>query len=296
LGVEEIWPVRWGQQRRLEFIEFRLLWEGRVNRSDLMNFFGISVPQASLDFAKYRELAPANAVYDGTQKAYLAGPAFAPALVSNSADAYLNRLRALEAGYLGSGSTFLGWQPPLGVVRGPSRTVDADILKSVLLAIRERQILKIEYQSMNAAAAGLRAIAPHALGFDGFRWHVRAFCHEHNDFRDFVLARILKISLEDGSTVDPATDTEWNQFVEAVIVPGADLSASQRRVIELDYGMERGRLILRVREALLFYFLRHLGLLYGADDKPPTDQITLENRAELMPFFRKHGIGPGRAG
>jgi hypothetical protein len=125
---------------------------------------------------------------------------------------------------------------------------------------------------------------------------VRAFCHEHNDFRDFVLARILKISLEDGSTVDPATDTEWNQFVETVIVPGADLSASQRRVIELDYGMERGRLILRVREALLFYFLRHLGLLYGADDKPPTDQITLENRAELMPFFRKHGIGPGRAG
>jgi hypothetical protein len=296
LAIEQIWPVRWGQKRRLEFIEFRLLWEGRVNRSDLINFFGISVPQASLDFAKYRELAPANAVYDGTQKAYLAGADFSPVLASNSADAYLNRVRAVETGNLELSSTFLGWQPPLGVVAGPSRTTEASILRLMLQGIRERKILKIEYQPMSTGAADMRAISPHALGFDGFRWHARAFCHQHSDFRDFVLARILKIALEDASGIDPATDMDWNQFVEAVIVPGADLSASQQRVIELDYGMEHGRLVLRVREALLFYFLRHLGLLYGADDVPPTDQIALANRAELMPFFRKHGIGPGQSG
>ena len=44
----------WGQERRLEFIDFRLLWEGRLNRADLTTFFRISVPQASLDLAKYR--------------------------------------------------------------------------------------------------------------------------------------------------------------------------------------------------------------------------------------------------
>ena len=84
--AEQIWPLRWSQKQRLEFIEFRLQWEGRVNRSDLINFFAISVPQASLDFAKYRELAPDNAVYDATEKTYIAGSSFAPVLVSNSAD------------------------------------------------------------------------------------------------------------------------------------------------------------------------------------------------------------------
>ena len=39
--------LRWGVAQRLEFIEFRLFWEGRVNRSDLMEQFGLSVNQAS---------------------------------------------------------------------------------------------------------------------------------------------------------------------------------------------------------------------------------------------------------
>lgn len=58
----------WGQERRLEFIDFRLLWEGRLNRADITEFFRISVPQASLDLAKYQEIAPGNMVYDRTQK------------------------------------------------------------------------------------------------------------------------------------------------------------------------------------------------------------------------------------
>ena len=41
--------VRWGIERRLEFIEFRLFWEGHINRGDLMAAFGISINQASTD-------------------------------------------------------------------------------------------------------------------------------------------------------------------------------------------------------------------------------------------------------
>ena len=33
--------VPWGVERRLEFIEFRLFWEGRVNRADLIDTFGV---------------------------------------------------------------------------------------------------------------------------------------------------------------------------------------------------------------------------------------------------------------
>lgn len=40
--------LRWGVAQRLEFIEFRLFWESHVNRSDLMEQFGLSVNQASV--------------------------------------------------------------------------------------------------------------------------------------------------------------------------------------------------------------------------------------------------------
>jgi hypothetical protein len=296
LEAEQIWPLRWSQKQRLEFIEFRLQWEGRVNRSDLINFFDISVPQASLDLAKYRELAPNNAVYDATEKTYIAGSSFAPALVSNSSETYLNQILAAESGHLGANPTFLGSRPATGIVQAPSRTLDPLVLRVTLQAIREHRTVEITYQSMSKTDPAQRKITPHALGFDGFRWHARAFCHEHQDYRDFVLARVLAIRAEGISDIDPAADEDWNHYVEAIIVPGAGLSDSQRKMIELDYGMKDGRFVLRVREALLFYYLRQLGLLYGPGDCMPTEQTELANRKELEPFFKKHGIEAGKQG
>jgi hypothetical protein len=37
--------LRWGTEQRLEFIEFRLFWEGGLNRSDITEQFGVSIPQ-----------------------------------------------------------------------------------------------------------------------------------------------------------------------------------------------------------------------------------------------------------
>ena len=39
-------------------------------------------------------------------------------------------------------------------------------------------------------------------------------------------------------------------------------------MIELDYGMKDGRFVLRVREALLFYYLRQLGASLRAGRLP----------------------------
>jgi predicted DNA-binding transcriptional regulator YafY len=290
LTEEQLLPTRWGQERRLEFIEFRLQWEGRVNRSDLVNYFSISVPQASLDFARYRELAPSNAVYDVVQKAYLASPSFTPTLIQNSSDAYLTRLWAATAGTMSTNSSFLGWTPAVGIVRDPSRTVDAVVLKVFLLALREKRVVRVDYQSMTTATPSLRTISPHALGFDGFRWHVRAFCHTHKDYRDFVLGRVRSAELEGPRETDPKDDANWHHFIEAIVVPHPHLSKAQKQAVETDYCMKDGRLVLRVREALLFYHLDHLGLLeHAANSKK---HIALANQAELQTFFEKHNINP----
>lgn len=293
MGNEQIWPARWGQERRLEFIDFRLLWDGRVGRPDLVSFFSISVPQASLDLAKYRELAPQNTVYDGTQRTYLATESFVPLFARFSAEGYLGRLLAIEAGMLEPNSTFLGWRPPVSVVRDPSREVDPTVLRSILVAIREHRTVLANYQSMTSPDLKSRKITPHAIAFDGSRWHVRSYCHTHNDFRDFVLARISQVSMDERSQVDGSEDSEWNREIEVVIAPHPELSATQKRAIEFDFGMAEGRLVLRTREALLFYLLRHLGLLPKSTQGVLTDQVVLENKKDLESFFTKHQITPG---
>jgi hypothetical protein len=290
LGKEQIWPARWGQEQRLEFIDFRLLWDGRVNRPDIVNFFAISVPQASLDLARYREMAPKNTVYDGTQRAYLATDSFVPLFARFSAEAYLARILAIEVGMVEANSTFLGWRPPVSVVRDPSRDVDPTILRSILLGIREHRTIQVDYQSMTSPDPRSRKITPHAIAFDGSRWHVRAYCHSHNDFRDFVLARISRISVEDRSQFDGSEDADWNREIEVVIAPHPDLSPKQKQAIASDYGMKDGRLVLHTREALLFYLLRHLGLLPKSTAGVLSDQVVLENQKDLESFFVKHEI------
>src|SRR3984957_8069001 len=84
--------IRWGSERRLEFIEFRLYWEGGVNRSDIVEEFGVSVPQASKDLTLYQEQAPGNIRYDRSEKRYFASESFQPKFIELDAAAYLERL------------------------------------------------------------------------------------------------------------------------------------------------------------------------------------------------------------
>jgi hypothetical protein len=280
----------WGQERRLEFIDFRLYWEGRLNRSDLVDFFGISVPQASLDLAKYQEMAPKNAIYDRTEKTYLATDAFTPVVTSPDTNPYLNQLLAVKSEILADNATFFGWMPPVGAVKFPARPLSAPDLRMILSAIRTRRIIRMSYQSMNQPAPTERSIAPHAIAFDGARWHIRAYCYERRAYRDFVFGRILKIALGGASDVDPANDSIWRTEIEAVVEPHPKLSMQQRKAIELEYGMVKGCLVLKIREALLFYLLHHLSLLRESAVPAESNFLFLRNRHELAPFFKDHEL------
>ena len=66
------------------------------------------------------------------------------------------------------------------------------------------------------------------------------------------------------------------------------LSGAQRQAVESDYCMEKGRLVLRVREALLFYHLEHLVLLESAENSKK--HIALANHAALHAFLEKRDI------
>ncbi|MBF0308902.1 MAG: WYL domain-containing protein [Magnetococcales bacterium] len=280
---EDQGPVRHSVGRRLQFIEFCLFWEGQLNRSDIMNRFGISEPQASADLARYQELAPDNLVYDRSLKRYISGPKFRPVLVKPEANNYLTQLRALAEELTSREETWIVRSPVYDVAPTPRREINPNRLRKMLQAIREARTISIAYQSLSRPEPRWRWITPHALGFDGFRWHVRAYCHIDDRFKDFLLARIQGVRRETRERqIDPVEDKEWHSKLTVRIGPHPDFTPSQKRVVEKDYGMKEGEFRIHVRQALLYYLLKRLGLDAGHGSRRPMEQhIVLLNRQEL---------------
>lgn len=276
---------RWGQARRLEFIDSRLLWDGKVNRSDLVDFFKISPPQATLDFAEYMQRAPNNAAYAPKERAYVAQSTFSPAFTEASSARFLAELYALTTGLLSNDLSFLGAPPPSEVVSFPTRRVDVALLRDTLDAIRSRAALEITYQTMQRPDPDVRTVTPLALGYDGFRWHIRAYCHLRKDYRDFIFARILLAKRAGTAQAKIEDDEQWNRFIQVIVAPNPALPEGARRAIELDYGMSGGQLELRCRQAMGYYLLTRLGLKEQENESARSQQIVLVNRAELAAFL-----------
>jgi WYL domain len=252
--------TRWGVEQRLEFIEFISYWEGAINRSNITEHFGVSVPQASSDLTAYQKIAPQNLQYDLSSKRYVAKVEFDCKLIKPDADRYLGQLTALTTHAVDSKNIWLSDVPVADVIPVPTRRVDPAILRSVLRAIRARQSIEIQYQSLNPATPNTmwRRMTPHAFASDGFRWHVRAFCHRNNRFKDFLLSRCSGTRQEGSPGALADQDTQWSTYFNVELVPNPRLSPSQKKAVELDYAMHKGRVVLPVRFALLYYFDKHL--------------------------------------
>lgn len=271
---------RWGQNRRLNFIDVRLQYDGRINRADLMAFFDISLPQASADLKLYQDLAPQNLVYDPRQRMYLADQKFAPAFARSEASRYLNELQRLARGIIEPDESFIGFKPATGVVATPARKIGASEVAILVRAIRDEVALRVRYQSMEEDGPREIVLTPHAMGFDGLRWHVRAWCHSRALFRDFAIGRLEVLAEAHAAKIDAATDGGWNTYVVVVLVPHPDLSSAQRECVMRDYDMKSGKAELMCRKAMLFYTLRHLNLQDLEHAKIPAQQHVVVQNSE----------------
>jgi len=274
--------LRWGVEQRLEFIEFRLFWEGRVNRRDLMDQFGVSVNQASADLNRYIGFAPDNMVYDKSARTYVRGSDFKAQFLQPDASHYLAQLRSLADGILDREDSWIANLPPYASAPTPVRGVKPETLRSVVGAIRRSEAIEVKYQSLSRPEPRWRWIAPHAIAFDGFRWHTRAFCQTDECFKDFLLSRILGIRGSREREASADDDSDWHTEVTLEIAPHPGLSETQAKVIALDYGMRGGKAKIKVRRALIYYALRRLELdTDPAARRPQDQQIVLLNAAEI---------------
>jgi hypothetical protein len=277
--------MRWGVEKRLEFIEFRLFWEGGINRADIMEQFGVSVPQASKDLSLYEEKAPGNLAYDKKQKRYFSAPGFKPVFLKPEADRYLTQLRSVSNGVVSADETWLSDMPATDAMPVPHRRVEVDVLRALLRTVRKGRAIEIFYQSMSPTrpAPTWRWITPHAFGNDGLRWHVRAYCYIDRKFKDFLLSRCLEARSDAAAAASPEDDILWNDIFEVLLSPNPALSQGQQDVVAQDYAMTDGRVSVPVRKALLYYFQKRLRLdVTGAAlDLPQESPVVIANRKEF---------------
>ncbi|MCP5536320.1 MAG: WYL domain-containing protein [Akkermansiaceae bacterium] len=259
----------WAAQERLRAIERAVWWRGSIRRGDLVKIFGISQAQASSDLQKYQMLNPGALVYQMSRKRYEG---------TMEMNCVLHEPR-LEEGI----AAFLGGEMCSRVGQGsvsntvarvdlPSRVGTAVVERLVLMAVATGMKIRVRYWSVNSGKATWRWLRPHAFGHDGYRWHVRAWCGEREDYRDFVLSRIEKadwpeIPGEEDADIPP--DKDWREIAVITLQANRSLDDTAQRAIEMDYGMRKGgKLKIKVREAMRGYLLDHLRIGREGGDLP----------------------------
>jgi hypothetical protein len=279
-------PIKWEQRQRLTLLEATVFWSGEFFTNVLMDGFGISRVQASKDLTLYQSLCPGNIRYDKFMKRYVVDVAFKPAFMSGTAGEFLQVLKVQQNRMGSAVVTLVKNLPEVDVLEPVFRQVNAAVLQAVNQAIVASKEVLVSYQSMSRPEPIEHRLCPHALVFDGLRWHTRAFSYSHNEFRDFVLARMLSAELSSCTDIDASEDTAWHEFVSVRIGPHPGLSATQREAIEFDYGMNAGVLDHQVRATLVPYFLRVMRI--SRDDlsrEAIVQQIVLLNRDELDKYW-----------
>lgn len=281
------WPLRWDLLTRYRLIEIVAQWEGRLTTNHLMNSFGIGRQQASKDINAYlADIAPNNLVYDKYLKGYKPSSNFTPKLTTGTADEYLHVLsrskditHTFESLNLGFANT--------EILQVPLRRIDPHILRALVQSAREHKRVELGYISMSSAVEEERILVPHTLVCTPLRWHVRAYCEKHKDYRDFVLSRFRGTPDFNGESEFTAEqDTEWNTQVTIRLQPDPRLSLAQQQIIAHDYGMTNQQLEITTKAPLVGYMLQAFNIDHRKLEISPTaQQIVIGNYEEIKGYL-----------
>ena len=284
---QDIKQVRWDLALRYRLIETVAWWEGRLTTVHLIQSFGISRQQASKDINTYiTEHAPKNLTYDKQLKGYVPSKQFKPLFIDDSASAYLHLLNQTHSRAPHVEGLALAYAHTM-VLEVPDRTIRPEVLRPLLKACRDSEVIEVEYVSLANPVPETRLIAPHTLVYTGMRWHVRAYCEKNREYRDFVLSRLRgKPEYEHKTENLIDEDEDWNTKVAVIIEPDSRLKPEQKAIIEADFGMEDGVLIIPTRRALVKYVLQRFQIdPKKLDPKAAAQQIVVKNLDELKPWL-----------
>lgn len=252
--------------QRLKALELIALWEGRLVTNRLSDWYGISRQQASADIKCYLgQVNPGALLYNATLRGYEPAPGFCPALSSGHINDYLLLLSSHGSEPM---AQTMEAHPNIAAVQLPDRAVQPEIVRELLLACRNPVSLRIGYSSMSRPQPHQREIVPHTLVYTGFRWHIRAWCHDRGEFRDFVLSRIHGVPESTNTPIVETTeDLAWHALINFRLIANPHLDPAQQSLIARDYAMDKGALTIECRQALAHYSLQRYPAAVTPDQK-----------------------------
>jgi predicted DNA-binding transcriptional regulator YafY len=93
---------------------------------------------------------------------------------------------------------------------------DFEYLSSLQNSISSKSIVELDYKN-NKEEVSKRQVEPIGLIFYAFSWHLVAWCHIRNDYRDFKVSRILKVT-SPGSPFKKTDHIELNDYMKLLPV------------------------------------------------------------------------------
>ena len=260
---------------RLSDLETVLLWEGEIDNFRIRELLGVQAVWASRLMGALRTHMGERAARSTAHAPLRLAPGLADRERRQSPDDYL-RIVA-RAQIAGDG------EPLLEDARRDLSVVAPETFAAVVQAMRKGFGLQLDYRSMNHPAGTERLVFPHALVRVPRRWHMRAWCSERHDFRDFTLGRVGKVSLIESPTPYlRSDDKDWNEVVTLTVIAHPNLSVDQQTMIAAEYFPGASARQLKVRRCLVSYIIQDLRLATSANKhKPPEYQLLVSNADKL---------------
>lgn len=240
------------QRERLSHIDFKLYFLGELRRADVVERFETGPAGATRDIAQYREIAPENLELDPATKAYRPTTDFIPLFEHQPQ-------RVMTALSQGFGEGIGDELRPMVRCEFPTALSlpKMPVLAPITRAISRGKVVRLGYTSVDSGRTE-RELVPLALVDTGVRWHLRAFCRKHQDFRDFVFTRMDDPKVLESSPVLPEEtaehDAQWSRIIELELVPHPEHPRPE--IVRMDYDMPEGVLKVRSRAANAGYMLR----------------------------------------
>lgn len=255
-----------------------------------MEVHGLSGIRASQWLREFRDASLDWLSWDPKSKSHRATSSAYKAAKDTAAKDYASDLGL--AAYLaetGVGVDLVTGNGQIAVAAWNFSRLSPETFARVRMAIASGTQLNLDYRSMRTPEPHKRTIEPHSLVQAGRRWHIRGYCVETGDFRDYVLGRIANVQ----TTLEKAKssindDFRWNKVVKVRIVAHPNLTVAQQAMVGSEYFNGTSARVLSCRAALVPYLIQELRLALDIEhDLPPEYQLCIDNMKEVKQWLFK---------